>query len=60
MEGCIMLTSMSPELQKQHEDMDPYTIVFHLRKKIYNLLFWKEGTTMDPSSSKKGSKNKRN
>ncbi|KAJ8772352.1 hypothetical protein K2173_027529 [Erythroxylum novogranatense] len=29
---CIMLASMSPELQKQHESMDAHTIVFHLRE----------------------------
>ncbi|XP_042415804.1 RNA polymerase II C-terminal domain phosphatase-like 2 isoform X1 [Zingiber officinale] len=30
--SCIMLASMSPELQKQHEHMDAYTIVYHLRE----------------------------
>ncbi|XP_074557545.1 uncharacterized protein LOC141813477 [Curcuma longa] len=30
--SCIMLASMSPDLQKQHEHMDAYTIVFHLRE----------------------------
>ncbi|KAJ8761673.1 hypothetical protein K2173_004449 [Erythroxylum novogranatense] len=30
MATCIMLASMSPELQKQHESMDANTIVFHL------------------------------
>ena len=54
---CIMLTSMSLELQKQHEDMDLFTIVCHLREYFYKFLFRKEGTTMDPFSSKKGSKN---
>ncbi|KAG6513538.1 hypothetical protein ZIOFF_023870 [Zingiber officinale] len=28
----IMLVSMSPELQKQHDHMDAYTIIFHLRE----------------------------
>ncbi|KAJ8751580.1 hypothetical protein K2173_016826 [Erythroxylum novogranatense] len=32
MATCIMLASMSPELQKQHESMDAHTIVFHLRE----------------------------
>ncbi|KAJ8754887.1 hypothetical protein K2173_015399 [Erythroxylum novogranatense] len=32
MATCIMLASMSPELQKQHESMDANTIVFHLRE----------------------------
>ena len=27
-----MLTSMTFELQKQHEDMDAYTIVYHMRE----------------------------
>ena len=52
MAGCLMLASMSLELQKQHEDIDPYTLVCHLREIFYNLLFCKEGTSMDPSSSK--------
>ncbi|XP_074326763.1 uncharacterized protein LOC141664708 [Apium graveolens] len=26
---CIMLASMNPELQKQHEHMDAYTILVH-------------------------------
>ncbi|XP_074585271.1 RNA polymerase II C-terminal domain phosphatase-like 2 isoform X1 [Curcuma longa] len=30
--SCIMLASMSPELQKQHEYMDAYTIIYHLRE----------------------------
>lgn len=30
--SCIMLASMVPELQKQHEHMDAYTIVFHLHE----------------------------
>ncbi len=29
---CIMLASMSSELQKQHEAMDAYTIIYHLRE----------------------------
>ena len=28
---CIMLASMSPELQKQHVSMEPHTIIFHLK-----------------------------
>ncbi|KAJ8768453.1 hypothetical protein K2173_021606 [Erythroxylum novogranatense] len=32
MATCIMLASMSPELQKQHESMDAHTIVYHLRE----------------------------
>ncbi|XP_074323914.1 uncharacterized protein LOC141660826 [Apium graveolens] len=28
---CIMLASMNPELQKQHEHMDAYTILVHLQ-----------------------------
>ncbi|KAJ8771297.1 hypothetical protein K2173_026474 [Erythroxylum novogranatense] len=32
MATCIMLASMSPELQKQYESMDANTIVFHLRE----------------------------
>ena len=58
MVGCIMLSSMSLELQKEHEDMNLYTIVCDLREFFYKLLFRREGTTMYPSSSKKGSKNK--
>ena len=30
--ACIMLASMSPELQKQHEDMTAYDIVAHLKE----------------------------
>ncbi|XP_010655194.1 uncharacterized protein LOC104880406 [Vitis vinifera] len=29
---CIMLASMSPELQRQHEDMEPPAIIEHLKK----------------------------
>ena len=29
---CIMLASMSPELQKQHEHMDAPTILLHLKE----------------------------
>ncbi|XP_028236713.1 uncharacterized protein LOC114416029 [Glycine soja] len=29
---CIILASMSSELQRQHQDMDPYEIVAHLKK----------------------------
>ena len=29
---CIMLASMSPELQRQHEDMEPPAIIKHLKK----------------------------
>ena len=29
---CIILASMSSELQRQHQDMDPYEIVEHLKK----------------------------
>ena len=29
---CIMLASMSNELQKQHEDMDAGTIIKHLKE----------------------------
>ena len=29
---CIMLGSMSDELQKAHEDMDAQTIIFHLKE----------------------------
>ncbi|KAL2492022.1 Uncharacterized protein Adt_27650 [Abeliophyllum distichum] len=32
---CVMLAAMSPELQKQHEGMDAYTIIFHL-KELYD------------------------
>ena len=31
---CIMLGSMSHELQKQHEGMDAHTIGFHLRERV--------------------------
>ncbi|XP_074577493.1 uncharacterized protein LOC141833884 [Curcuma longa] len=30
--SCIMLASMSPNLQKQHEHMDAFTIIYHLRE----------------------------
>ncbi|KAJ8769017.1 hypothetical protein K2173_024012 [Erythroxylum novogranatense] len=30
MATCIMLASMSPEVQKQHKSMDAHTIVYHL------------------------------
>jgi hypothetical protein len=30
--ACVMLANMSPELQKQHENMDAYTMVMHLKK----------------------------
>ncbi|XP_019442227.1 PREDICTED: uncharacterized protein LOC109346942 [Lupinus angustifolius] len=29
---CLMLASMSSELQRQHEDMDPTDIIAHLKK----------------------------
>ena len=29
---CIMLASISPELQKQHEAMTAHAIVFHLKE----------------------------
>ncbi|WOL03969.1 hypothetical protein Cni_G12689 [Canna indica] len=32
MATCIMLASMSPELQKQHQYIDAYTIIFHLKE----------------------------
>ena len=32
MSSCIMLTSMTTKLQKQHKTMGGYTIVFHLRE----------------------------
>ena len=32
---CVMLAAMSPELQKQHEGMDAYTIIIHL-KELYD------------------------
>src|SRR5262249_21720945 len=31
-ETCVMLASISPELQKQHEHMDAPTILFHLKE----------------------------
>ncbi|KAJ8770248.1 hypothetical protein K2173_012657 [Erythroxylum novogranatense] len=59
MSTCIMLASMSPELQKQHESLDANTIMFHLRElfdeqarserfETSRLLFT---TKMTPSSS---------
>ena len=33
--ACVMLAAMSPELQKQHEGMDAYTMIFHL-KELYD------------------------
>ena len=59
MARCIMLASMSHELQKQHEAMDANTIVYHLRElfegqtrleryEVCKLLFWSkmvEGTS---------------
>ncbi|WRX24757.1 hypothetical protein QQP08_017244 [Theobroma cacao] len=30
--ACVMLTSMTPELQKQYEHMDVQSIILHLRK----------------------------
>ena len=33
--GCIMLASMSHELQKYHEAMDSNTVVFHMRELFY-------------------------
>ncbi|KAK8595523.1 hypothetical protein V6N13_016890 [Hibiscus sabdariffa] len=32
--GCLMLATMTPQLQKQHEDMVPYEMVQNL-KEIY-------------------------
>ncbi|XP_057996544.1 uncharacterized protein LOC131175879 [Hevea brasiliensis] len=29
---CVMLASMSPELQRQHENMDSQTIILHLKE----------------------------
>ena len=31
MVGCIMLASMSLELQKQHKAMSAHTMIFHIR-----------------------------
>lgn len=33
--SCVMLAAMSPELQKQHDGMDAYTMIFHL-KELYD------------------------
>src|SRR4051812_32506080 len=33
--GCLMLATMIPELQKQHENMDAYDMIVHL-KKLYS------------------------
>ncbi|KAG8474751.1 hypothetical protein CXB51_031286 [Gossypium anomalum] len=30
--GCLMLTTMAPELQKQHEDMVAYDVIQHLKE----------------------------
>ena len=34
MATCVMLASMSPELQKQHEHMDARTILHHLKERF--------------------------
>ncbi|XP_017970424.1 PREDICTED: uncharacterized protein LOC108660677 [Theobroma cacao] len=38
--ACVMLDSMTPELQKQHEHMDVQSMILHFRE-----LFDKEGRT---------------
>ncbi|XP_017979907.1 PREDICTED: uncharacterized protein LOC108662824 [Theobroma cacao] len=38
--ACVMLASMTPKIQKQHEHMDVQSMIFHLRE-----LFDKEGCT---------------
>ncbi|XP_074343045.1 uncharacterized protein LOC141680834 [Apium graveolens] len=40
---CIMLASMNPELQKQHEHMDAYTILVHLQEFLGQLGFVMDG-----------------
>ncbi|KAG8496997.1 hypothetical protein CXB51_008223 [Gossypium anomalum] len=30
--GCLMLATMNPELQKQHEDMVAYDMIEHLKE----------------------------
>jgi hypothetical protein len=30
--ACVMLASMSPELQRQHENMDAHIIIIHLKE----------------------------
>jgi hypothetical protein len=33
--ACVMLVSMSPEFQRQHENMDVHTIIMHLKELFY-------------------------